>query len=590
MKNFICHFLAITITCSASEISLSNHNLSEIDKTVEELLSLTEVPGAALGIIVDGKIIFAKGYGIRNKERHLPVTTKTVFPIGSATKAFTSFLLGQLVDDRILNWDDRVSDHIPYFKLKDPHTTYSITIRDYLTHTSGYPCHEAIWYNQTYSRSDIIQKLRFLDPIYSHREKFFYQNIGYMIAGHVAETSMHQSYESLVEERIFKPLGMNHSTFSLSDMQKMENFALSYSDDKGPTSFIDPSTIAPAGGLNSNLEDLLRWVKLLLNNGDGLLESSTFSEMIRPQVVSNLICNGRYGLENEILMESYGLGWILLSYRGHFLALHGGNINGFSSSILFLPNTGIGIVILCNKHISPFPFILSSLLVDQLLGLPFIDWTKKYKEINDFSKEEFVRAKEDQFHEKSFDTEPSHPILDYIGTYSHPGYGRMELRLIKGKLTAFYNNLNLPLDHWNYDVFEISKESSFPILKGIKLTFMENSYGDIKAISIPWEPQLQGIIFMKEKDQALLDKSYLTKFIGSYSYLGFTINVEDAGAKLIVKAFGQPPYELYPERHNLFKVKDLEGCIVEFLTNELGTISAIQMTMPNNTTYTARKI
>ena len=119
---------------------------------------------------------------------------------------------------------------------------------------------------------------------------------------------------------------------------------------------------------------------------------------------------------------------------------------------------------------------------------------------------------------------------------------------------------------------------------------MENSYGDIKAISIPWEPQLQGIIFMKEKDTALLDKSYLTKFIGSYSYLGFTVNVEDADAKLVVKAFGRPPYELYPERPNLFKVKDLEGYIVEFLTNESGTVSAIQMTMPNSTTYTARKI
>ncbi len=583
MKNFICHFLTLSTIFCFAEIPLSHHDHQEIDHKVEELLALLDVPGTAVGIVSGGKTILAKGYGLRNKEKRLPVTPKTVFQVGSASKAFTSFLIGQLIDENLLKWDDPVSDHIPYFKLKDPHTTYDISIRDYLTHTSGYPRHEGIWFNQTLPRSEVIQKLRFLDPIYSHREKFYYPNIGYMIVGHVAECVTNKSYETLIDEKIFKPLGMAHSTFSFSSMLRMDNFALSYNELSQLTSLVDPTTIAPAGGMNSNLEDLLKWIKLLLNSGDDLIERSTFNEMIKPQVVADLICNGLYGLENEIVMESYGLGWMLLSYRGHFLVLHGGSINGFSSVVLFLPNEDIGIVILSNKDSSPLPFLLASILMDKLLELPAINWPLKYKELLDLKKPEEPVI-------EHVETEPSHIITDYLGTYSHPGYGSIELRLIKNGLTAVYNNLHIELNHSKFNTFEISNKTSQSFLRGIKFTFQENDYGDIKAVSIPWEPKLQGIIFMKDKDPSLTDKSYLNKFAGNYSYLGFTVSIQQTDSKLVAKAFGQPPFELYPERPNQFKVKDMEGYRVEFLTNETGAISAIQMTQPNNSTYTARKI
>ena len=346
---------------------------------------------------------------------------------------------------------------------------------------------------------------------------------------------------------------------------------------------IDPRTIAAAGGLNSNVEDLLKWVKLLLNKGEGLIEPSIFNEMIKPQVVSDLICNGLYGLENEIVMESYGLGWILLSYRGHFLAFHGGNINGFSSCVLFLPNENIGIVVLCNKSGSSFPFIVSSILMDQLLDLPNLDWALKYKEISNLNRPA-------EPYKTRIEHSPSHPISDYLGTFSHPGYGTIELCLINDKLTAIYNKIHLPLNHCNYNVFEVTNEHSLSFLQGIKFTFQENSYGDIQSVSIPWEPKLQGIVFMKKTDLFLSNESYLSKFSGNYTYLGFTVNISHTDNKLIVKVFGQPPYELYPEKSNLFSVKDLAGYKVEFLINDTGDVSAIQMIQPNNTTYTARRI
>jgi CubicO group peptidase (beta-lactamase class C family) len=591
MKNFICHFLLfLSFYKTGVEAFTAPLNQLEIDAQIESLLNLMDVPGAALGVIVDGKTVVSKGYGLRNKEKRLPITEKTMFPVGSLSKGVTSFLIGMLVDQNILDWDDLISDRIPYFKLQDPYTTHNITVRDYLTHSSGYPCHEAIWFNQTYSRKEIVRKLRFLDPFYSLREKFFYQNIGYMIVGHAAEVAMEKSYEDLVEQYIFRPLGMNHSTFSIKASHLLGNYALSYNDISEPLPFIDPTTIAPAGGLNSNLEDLLKWTKLLLKDGDGFVEHSTFMEIIKPQVVSDLICNDRYGMQEFVNMESYGLGWILISYRGHFVALHGGNINGFSSCLLFLPNEKIGIVILCNKNLSPFPFILSTILLDKLLDLPTIDWAKKYTELTDFDKEEFVKNQKELNFEKPTNTASSHELEDYLGTYTHPGYGSIELCFIKGKLTAIFNNLYLPLDHWNHNIFEVSQTCLFSFLRGIKFCFSENGYGDIKFLSVPFEPKVEGINFMKKNDPSLTDVAYLSKFIGKYSYLGFTVNIEHNELGLVVKAFGKAPYYLYPEKHNFFKVKDMEDYIVEFLVNSNGEVTAVQIKQPNNTTYTAQKI
>lgn len=589
MKNFICYSLCLMLVTSYAEepITKAFENLAEIDELIEDLLSLTKVPGVAVGIVVDGEVTFAKGYGTRNEEAGLPVTNKTVFPLGSPSKAFTSFLIGQLIEEGVMNWDDPVCNHIPYFKLKDPHTTYNITIRDYLTHTSGYPRHEAIWFNETFSRESMIRRLAFLDPIYALREKFLYQNLGYMIVGHAAEKALGKDFSTLVHEKILQPLGMTHSTFSIAEMQQMNNFSIGYREPSEPMPLIDTSTIAPAGGLSSNIEDLMKWLKLLLNKGEGLLSSSTFNEMITPQVVSDLLCNGKYGLEKEIVMESYGLGWILLSYRGHFVAFHGGNVDGFSSSILFLPRDGIGIVVLSNKHLSPLPGILTTLLADKLLNLPFIDWSQKYKELTDYNQEEFVKNQKPQLVQKQENRPHSHALSEYSGTYTHPGYGTLQLRLFDKQLVATYNNVKMPLNHWNYDVFEVAQDASYHVVKGLKFTFQESCYGDIAAVSVPLEPQGANIIFMKQKDSILIDKSYLAKFAGSYSYMGFSFVIEHAEEKLVAKAFGQPPYELYPERTNLFKVKGLEGYTIQFLTDDSGTITAVQLIQPNNSSYTA---
>ncbi len=577
MKKFICQFIVLSIACYGSDLK---HE--EFEKIVEDLMCLMEIPGAAVGIVVDGKTFMSKGFGLRNIEKNLPVTPKTIFPAGSSSKALTAFMIGQLVDEERLAWDDPISDHIPYFKLQDPFTTYNITIRDYLTHTSGYPRHDAIWYNHSHSRSEIIRRLKYLDPLFDLREKFYYQNVGYMVASHAAELVMKKSYEDLIEERIFKPLGMRHSNFSIHTMQNSDNYALSYDNSYKPVTLVDPKTIAAAGGLNSNIEDLLKWIKLLLKQGEGLIEPSTFSELIKPQVVSDLICNPEFGVQDFVPMEAYGFGWILLSYRGHFVALHGGIVSGFTSVLLFLPNDNVGMIILGNKSGSPFPFLAAGLMMDKLLDLPFIDWAKRYSDLKDLNPCKEISDTE-------FNSSPSHPISDYLGTYLHPGYGTIEVRMQKDTLYAIFNNLHLPLRHCNYNVFEVSNLSSLPVLKGLKFTFEENYLGNIHSIRVPFEPKLDGISFKKLKDPLLTGEDYLEKFTGDFSYLGFTISITRIGSALVAKAFGQPPFELCPELPNLFNVKDHQGSIVEFLLNDSEEITGVKLTRPDNSFYIAHK-
>ena len=165
----------------------------------------------------------------------------------------------------------------------------------------------------------------------------------------------------------------------------------------------------------------------------------------------------------------------------------------------------------------------------------------------------------------------------------------MAFVLVKDQLIAIFNQVQMPLTHWHYDIFEVNSDTSFQVMKGVKFAFQENFYGDISSIVIPLEPQAEGIVFMKEKDTTLLEKEYLDTFAGNYSYLGFTFVIESTDEKLTVKAFGQPPYELSPERHNLFTVKGWDGYTVQFLSNETGEITGVQLVQPNSSTYTATK-
>src|SRR5436190_14910917 len=225
----------LVLLCRVVSSAESAHvPLDGFDAFVSDVLKEWNVPGMAIGIVQSNKTIYAKGFGYRDLKQKLPVTTNTLFAIGSTTKAFTCVVLGTLVDEGKLDWDKPIRNYIPEFRLQDPHATELTTARDLVTHRTGLPRHDLVWYNNTsISRREVVQRLPYLEPNHAFREKFQYNNLMYVVAGHLIETITGQSWEENVRQRIFGPLGITNSNFSVRDSQSNDNFALPYQEQKG---------------------------------------------------------------------------------------------------------------------------------------------------------------------------------------------------------------------------------------------------------------------------------------------------------------------------------------------------------------------
>ncbi len=233
--------------------------LAGFDKFVADAIEAWEVPGLAMAVVVDGEIVLAQGFGWRDVDNKLPVTSQTLFAIGSCGKAFTSLVIGTLVDQGQVDWDTPVKDYIPGFRLYDPTASELLTPRDMLTHRCGLPRHDRLWLNNGSSREEIVNRLAFLEPNETLRAKFQYNNLMYVLAGCLIERLTDGTWEEAVHQRIFQPLGMKRSNFSVLDSQNDADFALPYTEkDNGiqPTSFRDLGLIGPAGGINSSVEDM----------------------------------------------------------------------------------------------------------------------------------------------------------------------------------------------------------------------------------------------------------------------------------------------------------------------------------------------
>lgn len=601
MRMFVCYLFFLIMGCLThvhctekenAKVQRAKKVLQGFEQKSEELRSLLDVPGAAIGIVVDGEVVYSKGIGKRELSNDLPMTPQTLMPIGSATKSFTTFLIGQLVDEGLLHWDDPIIEHIHDFRLADPYITYEVTIRDYLTHITGYSKHDACWFGAAYPRSEMIKRLRHLQPAFGFREQFCYTNLGYMVAGHAAERATNKSWEELLQEYILNPLEMYDTTTSLDEMKSSADFAHGYREsDAGviPTHIVNAYTIGPAGSMNSNVEDLLKWTKLLLQGGKELILPNTFKEITKPQVVSNILLNGKYGAEDFVTMEAYGLGWIVLPYRHHPAIMHGGNIEGFSSNVFLLPKEKIGIVVLTNKNFSPLPYLIACEAADRLLGLTPVDWVGRIKQYHKDDTPEYYRNADFKNSGKVENTTPSHQLEDFTGIYQHPAYGAIEFTLNGEKLEAKYNTLTLYFDHWHYDSFAVQKETNLPEIEGLKISFRHNFYGEIDSVVIPFEPDVDDLIFIKKKSERLFEETYLNRFLGIYSYLGIAFNIKQENGRLKVEAAGQPPFVLTPEKDELFSVIGYDGYTVQFLKNEDEEVTAVQLIQPNNTTFTAYK-
>lgn len=361
--------------------------LAGIDKALQEVLETWKTPGFAVAVVEKNKIIYAKGFGYSDYENKVPADANTLFAIGSCTKAFTSSLLGQLREDGEVDFNESPRTYIPKLKFFNQEMDNNIKVKDMMCHRTGLPRHDFSWYLfPTDSRDSLIQRIQYQEPFAEVREQWYYNNFMFMAQGVIAEEVTGKSWEDNVRERIFKPLGMERSNLSIVELEKSKNVALGYeTKEDGTIKKMDYYRIrgmAPAGSINSSVNEMAKWVQTWIYGGhyndESILPTPYVSEAMSSQMV---VGAGLPGKENpDLHMATYGYGWFLSSYRGHYRVEHGGNIDGFSANTCFFPSDSIGIIVLVNQNGSSVPSVVRNILADKILGLSAVDWNKDIRE------------------------------------------------------------------------------------------------------------------------------------------------------------------------------------------------------------------
>lgn len=569
--------------------------LQGFDDFVRTTMQDWKLPGLAIGIVKDGKILFSQGFGKRDTTQDLNVTPKTLFAIGSCTKAFTATALGILVDEGKVDWDTPVRNYLPSFKMHDTFASERMTARDLLTHRSGLPRHDLAWYNSPRSRKELFDSLQYLVPNKDFRTVWQYQNLMYMAAGYLTGEIAGTSWEDFVQQRILTPLCMSTSTFTITQMRHTDDYALPYKEVKDgvqETHYYEAfDAIAPAGAINSNVEEMCSWLLLQMNKGKHG-DTQIISEAQLAQIHTPYIVMPGPKQYTELSYASYALGWSVYAYQGHTVLQHSGGINGFSALASFLPDDHIGIVVLTNMESCPVHSIVTYNACERLLGLEHVDWNERVKKQVAEMKALVEKAKEQSLSDRVPDTHPSHSLDAYTGEFEHPGYGKLSIEKVDDQLKLTYNTLTFALTHYHYDIFEATEMTpeDFDFDLATKILFTTDLKGNIASLSAKLEPMANDIVFQRVPSKEMKEKSFLEPFVGQYEVLGITVTVTLHGDTILFLSVpGQPEYELVPYQGTTFQFKGLSGFSVEFKRDTSGAVSEAVLTQPQGVMAAKKK-
>jgi CubicO group peptidase (beta-lactamase class C family) len=459
---------------------------------VDKLLLEWHVPGAAVGVVKDGKIIYMQGFGYRDVENKLKADEKSLFCIGSCTKAFTSLAAALLVDEGKLDWDTPIIEYIPDFRLYDPYATSHATIRDLLCHRTGVASHDELWKKSPFSREELFRRLRYLQPIGEFRNTYEYSNLMSMAAGHIVGRVNGSTWERLVEERILLPLGMKRTKFSIGKAEPDKNFAHPYRWSNN-TNFERVwyhvmDEVAPAGGITTCVEDMCQWLLLHLNQGKYgdkvLVSEKNIKETHKPHVIL-----WSDGPEREPF-GAYGLGWVYSLYYGHKSLSHDGGTRGYQAVVQLLPEKKLGFVFISNAYDHYVDYIVINTLIERFLGLKEVDWNKRYKERTGQSKRE--EKPEDSPQEWAV---PGGLLEKLVGVYEHPGYGTAAVVLKNGQLLFTYNTNDCEMEYMGFNNFRLKRGW----YRGLRLSFRLDLKGNVLSLSIPLQQGIDDIVFDRAK-------------------------------------------------------------------------------------------
>ncbi|MFT3761923.1 MAG: serine hydrolase [Pseudoxanthomonas sp.] len=446
---------------------------ADFDAYVDNVRKTFDVPGIAVAVVRDGEVVLAKGYGMRDLEANAPVGSGTLFAIASNTKAFTAASLSILADEGKLKMDDRVIDHLPWFRMSDAYVTREMRIRDLLAHRSGLGLGAGdllFWPTTDYSVEDVARRLKDVPLEGGFREQYAYDNILFGVAQLVIEQVSGQSYEEFLRTRIFAPLGMAHTRFNSDHLQDGDDVATGYS--KADFSKLVPaprmtwSNVAGAGGIYSSVDDLARWVRVQLDggviSGEGEDAKRLFSEQRQREMWSVLtpipvakpsVPELAAAMPN---FSGYGEGWFLSDYRGHKLVWHTGGWPGMVSRITLVPDLKLGVIVLTNQEVGAAFNAVTMRALDQQMGAPQTDWTAAYAAALAKSRDKADEGWSKHQAARNAKSKPSLPLAGYAGTYRDPWYGDVTIAMEQGRpVMRFTHTAELvgDLEHWQHDTF-----------------------------------------------------------------------------------------------------------------------------------------
>lgn len=486
---------------------MAEKQLLDEDFVLEEM-AYWKVPGLAIGAIHNGNVTLLRGYGKKNLADNAPVTPDTQFGIASCSKSFTSGLIAMLVDEGRLDYDTPVKEYMPGFEMYDPIATAQMTLRDMLCHRTGLPAHDALAFVDTISREELSRRLRYVQPNKPFRSVAQYNNLIYAMSGHVAERVTGRTWDDLIRERIFMPLGMTNSNTSVKDMVKAPDYATPYID---PGEGLPVREMAiwnvdlagPAAAINTSARDMLKWLQLHIQNGvwEGaqLISERNMAEMHTPITQFDA---WPWSFSEILPRTGYGMAWFIEQYRGNPLHWHTGEIEGYCSIEAVMPQARAGFVLLMNLHKPCIPIIKTLLytMLDNVLGLPAVDWSARFHAAKGKFKAFYYHWDANLLPDPPVPgTSLSHEPEAYVGLYHNPGYGDFEIRHKNGMFTGVYRNCEQVMEHYHYDTFKVPDIKEDTIFLTAPLTFHINPYtGDFDRLSITLEPELAPIVFMKK--------------------------------------------------------------------------------------------
>lgn len=437
--------LAISVLLLGNSLFSQPISPAQIDSLTEKVRAAFDVPGIAVAVIKDGKILHAKGYGVRTLGKPERVDANTLFGIASNSKAFTAAALGMLVDEGKLKWNDKVTDYIPGFKMFDPFVTAEFNIRDLLTHRSGLGlgAGDLMMFpdSSNFTREDIIHNLRYLKPVSSFRTQFDYDNNLYIVAGEVVAKASGMSWEEFIEKRIMQPLGMTQSAASIYRLKNKSNIISAHAPVNGkvePIRMDWSETADAAGGIYSNLTDLSKWVIMQMDHGkygEGktLFSDDVHEDMWAPQTIIDVRGPSPYNTH----FASYGLGWFLSDVKGYKQVSHTGGLAGIVTQVTLIPELKLGIIVLTNQQSGAAFTAITNTIKDAYLGVTGIDRVKQQRDrvtANEANAKKITDSIWRVIDMQMKVTAGRPDINNYLGVYTDNWFGDIMVSMKNGKL------------------------------------------------------------------------------------------------------------------------------------------------------------